>query len=258
MIDNDDVKSFWYIQKDKNLPPDSITYIEEYKYTDKLCLFITQTSLPAKSQKLLIDKWCTKLPEMDELKYLWFPSRVNQKMFDAACDIPNLEGLWIKWSGIKNINKISKLKKIKHFHLGSSSQVESIEILKELNTLETLELEQLNKISDFSILSYLSQLQGLGIDGSIWTAQKIDSLRPIINLKNLKYLSLTNSKIQDKSFDPILGLDNLVRFQCSWNYPETEFAKLKTMKKLKYGNIETSLKELKDKINERFNLKNSS
>jgi hypothetical protein len=252
MNDNADIKGFWYIDPTNNWPPKSITNIEDYIPTDKLCLFITQTSLNANNQKLLIENWCDKLPKLYDLKFLWFSSRVNQKMFDATCDIPNLEGLWIKWSGIKNIDKITKLEKLRHLHIGSSSQIESIESLKELKILETLELEQLNKISDFSIISELTQLQGLGIDGSIWTAQKIDSLKPLENLKNLKFLTVTNSKIQDKSFDPILGLDNLIRFNCSWNYSASEFEKLKSMKRLKYGNIETSWKEVKEKLNERF------
>jgi len=249
MNKGDDIKSFWFRDQDNYWPPESIMYPEKYKPTEILALFITQTSLKPTLQRKLIDSWCKKLPELIDLKYLWFTSRVNQKMFDAACEIPNLEGLWIKWSGIKNIDKVSKLKKIKHLRIGSSSQIENIEVLKELSSLETLELEQLNKITDFSVLSQLTQLKGLGIDGSIWTTQKIDTLKPISKLKNLQYLSVTNSKIQDKSFEPILELDNLVRFNCSWNYPEKEFDKLKTMKCLKYGNVETSWKEIKAKLN---------
>jgi hypothetical protein len=67
-------------------------------------------------------------------------------------------------------------------------------------------------------------------------------------LFNLKYLTLTNSRIQDKSFDPLLKLVELVRFNSSWNYPEAEFDKLKSLPNLKYGNVETSWRELKEKL----------
>jgi Leucine-rich repeat (LRR) protein len=119
---------------------------------------------------------------------------------------------------------------------------------KPLSALVTLELEQLNRISNFSILSKLTSLEGLGIDGSIWTAQKIDTLKPLKTLFNLKYLTVTNTRIQDKSFDPLLKLVELVRFNSSWNYPEAEFDKLKSLPNLKYGNVETSWREVKEKL----------
>ena len=248
MTENEIRYGFWQLEKELNFPPKSIIQLDEYRPKENLALFITQSNLKPTLQNKLINDWCIKLPELQEVKYLWFTSRVNQKMFDAACEMKNLEGLWIKWSGIKNIDNLENLKNLKHLHIGSSGQIESIEVLKKLKSLETLELEQLNKISDFSIISELTQLEGLGIDGSIWTTQKIDTLKPLENHKNLKYLTTTNSKIKDKSFDPILKLNNLVRFNCSWNYPESEFEKLKSMPNLKYGNIETSWKELKEKF----------
>ena len=118
-------------------------------------------------------------------------------------------------------------------------------MLGKLTSLITLELQQLNKISDFSILSKLTNLEGLGIDGGIWTAQRIDTLKPLAILRKLKYLTLINTQAKDKSFDSLLGLTELVYFQSSWNYPEAEFEKLKSLPKLKYGNVETSLKEIK-------------
>jgi hypothetical protein len=98
----------------------------------------------------------------------------------------------------------------------------------------------------------LDQLEGLGLDGSIWTPQNIDTLEPLKGLNRLKYLTTTNSKIRDKSFEPILGLNNLVRFNCSWNYPESEFEKLRKLPRLKYGNIETSWNELREKLKQRL------
>lgn len=192
------------------------------------------------------------------MKFLWLPSKVSQKIFDSICEMENLEGLWIKWSGIKSINNISKLKELKHFHLGSSSQVEDISVLGDMKNLVTLETEQLNKIVDFSVIGKLTQLQGLGIDGSIWTAQKLENIEFTSSLQALKYLTLTNTQMEQKSFDPLLKLQNLERFNCSWNYPETEFEKLKTIKSLKFGNVETSWKELKEKLNKQFGNSNYS
>jgi Leucine-rich repeat (LRR) protein len=241
------IHGFWYKDREHDWPPSSITRFEDYAPTEKLNLVITQLDVSSYQQGKIVDIWCQALPNFKEVKYLWFHSRVNQKMFDAACKMPNLVGLNVKWSGIKHITGLQYLKKLRYLHLGGSSQVESIDILGDLNGLITLELEQLNKISDFSIISKLSSLEGLGLDGSIWTAQKIDTLKPLQTLSNLKYLTLTNTRIQDQSLRPILALTELVRFYCSWNYPEEEFEKLKSMSNLKYGNVETSWREHKEK-----------
>jgi hypothetical protein len=238
-------KGFWYWDRNNNWPPESVSFPDSYSPSSLLNLNITQLNIPAKDQKKLVNDWCLKLPTLTEVKYLWFCSKVSQQMFDAACAIPNLEGLYIKWSSIKNVDKIKSLTKLKHLRLGASSQLESIEPLTEMKSLITLELEKINKIPDFSPIFNLTQLNGLGLDGGMWTAQKIDSLKSIEKLEGLFYLTLTNTRIIDKSFDPIKLLKNLIRFNSSWNYPKSEFAKLKTMPNLKYGNVETTLEEIK-------------
>jgi len=243
---------YWNWLRAQKRVPEHITYFEEYRPSETLVLNITQLDIGSHRQSKNIDRWCNELSNLGEVKYLWFVSRVNQKMFDAACRVPNLEGLFVKWSGIKNIESLSTPKDLRHLHLGSSSQVESIQVLGELDSLVTLDLQQLNKISDFGIVSKLTSLEGLGIDGSMWTAQKIETLKPLAKLRNLKYLTLINTRLKDKSFDPILNLTELVRFESSWNYPEAEFEKLKALPKLKYGNVETSWKELKAQLDEQL------
>lgn len=103
-------------------------------------------------------------------------------------------------------------------------------------------------MTDFKDVAGMTNLKGLGIDGSIWTAQKIDTLLPLGQLTELKYLTLTNTRTKDKSFDPLLNLMQLIRFNSSWNYPVTEFEKLKSLPNLKYGNVETSWDEKKKKM----------
>ncbi len=242
---------FWNWNRSRDWPPKHITYFSDYRPSAQLSLNITQLDrVSYYRQTRIVDQWCSELSNLKEVKYLWFVSRVNQKMFDAACRVPNLEGLFIKWSGIKSLEALRIPRNLRHLWLGSSSGVESIDVLGELDSLITLELQQLNRISDFSVLSKLTGLEGLGIDGSIWTAQKIDTLKPLGYLRDLKYLTLINTRLKDKSLGPILNLTELVRFDSSWNYPEAELEKLKTLPRLKYGNVETSWKEIKAQLDE--------
>lgn len=234
-------KGFWSSEDFNHLNIPTTTFFEDYKPNEKLRLLITQLERYKATQlNKIVESWCTKLPELKEVKILWLPSKVSQKIFDSICKMENLEGLWIKWSSIKSIDNVNKLKNLKHLHLGSSSQLENINVLGEMKSLITLEIQQLNNITDFSVIGKLTQLEGLGINGGNWTAQKVDNIEFISSLQKLKYLTLLNTQMKQKSFTPLLKLENLVRFNCSWNYPEKEFEKLNLIKSLKFGNVETT------------------
>ena len=168
----------WNVEKGFVPPKESLTFFNQYKPSEKLSLFITQTDLAPYQQQKNIQDWCNKLPFLDEVRFLWLPSKVNQEIFDTVCKMSNLEGIWIKWSGIKNLDHLSQLENLKHFRLGSSSQVEDIEVLGSMTNLESLELEQLNKISDFKPIGNLNELEGLGIDGGMWTCLLYTSPSP--------------------------------------------------------------------------------
>lgn len=249
MTEEEIVRGFWHFNQKNEWPPQKITKLEEYNGGVRLNLDITQQSnLSTYQQTKLVNKWCDTLPELSKVKYIWFISKVNQKTFDAVCEMPNIEGIWIKWSGIKNIDKIVKIKSLKHFHLGSSSQIESISCLAEMNSLITLELEQIKKINEFEPISKCLKLEGLAIEGSMWTAQEIKNLKPIEKLKKLKYLSLMNTKVLDASLKPILKLKELKRFDSSLNLPSQEITNLKKIKTLEFGNVPAEYLDVKTQV----------
>ncbi|WP_242929006.1 hypothetical protein [Pontibacter vulgaris] len=166
-------QTFWHWSPEKNWPPNSTTHIKDIKPSDKLNLTITQTSFPASLQKELVSVWCEKLPQLQEVKYLWFTSRVNQEMFDAACEMQSLEGLYIKWSVIKDIGKIANLKNIKRLHIGSSTKIEDVNPLADLVNLQVLELINLQRIQDYSVIGNLTELRELAITGDVWAPKHL-------------------------------------------------------------------------------------
>ena len=123
-------KGFWYYRPKKSFPPKSVLFPEQHNTKkDRLNLACTQTKLDNYKQKKLVQQWCELLPVL-KLKYLWFSSRLNQQLFESACMIKELEGLYIKWSGIKQLDSIIKLPNLKYIYIGQSTQLESIEDLK--------------------------------------------------------------------------------------------------------------------------------
>jgi hypothetical protein len=161
---------------------------------------------------------------------------VNQAMFDATCDNPNIEGLYIKWGGVKDLSHLKKLEKLKFFHLGSSPSVESIDVFQEEAQLIVLQLENIKKIRDLSPLGSLNQLEGLAIEGSMWTTQIVDSLWPLSNLQNLRYIFLANLRTLDKTLKPLIEIKTLMNIRTSFRWPKSEFKMLRdALPELKYG-----------------------
>ena len=158
---------------------------------------------------------------------LWVHFKVSQAMFDAICEMRNLETLWIKWSGIKSIESIAKLEQLQDLHIGSSTQIESIKPLVHLRTLKWLYLENIKKIRDISPLGECPQLLGLGVEGSMWTTQKIESLHPLSRLTELRFLSLANLRSADTSLKPLHGLHKLERLCVPAWWPAAEMEELK-------------------------------
>jgi hypothetical protein len=237
---------YWKWSPESGWPPKIISNPEDYAGGELLSCTPTQISnCTPYQQKKITRRWCEAIPRFESVRVIWFHCRVTQDLFDAACSLPKIEAIYIKWSGIKSLRKAADCRHLRHLHVGSSTQVESIEPLARMTNLLTLSLESLKRIQDYSPLEPLVDLQGLSIDGSMWTTQKIKDLEFVKPLKELRFLTLINTRLIDKSFDPILNLANLERFDSSWNYPESEFEKLKSLPNLRYGNVETSWKQIK-------------
>ena len=49
---------FWYHRPDEDFPPRSVRRPEDYAGGEHLAIACTQTELPAKAQKALVEAWC--------------------------------------------------------------------------------------------------------------------------------------------------------------------------------------------------------
>jgi Leucine-rich repeat (LRR) protein len=220
-------KGFWYYRPEEGFPPPSIREPEHCSGLSEANIVCTQTNLPPRQQAALVERWCEALPTLLELEILWFQCKVPQALFDAACLIPNLRGLYVKWSGIKRIDALAGARQLRFFRLGSSSQVESIDPLTELRQLVWLELENIKRISDLAPLSALQALQGLAVEGSMWSTQRVESLAPLGQLRELRYLNLANLRARDKTLSALYSLSALQTLRVANWWREEELRELR-------------------------------
>jgi Leucine-rich repeat (LRR) protein len=219
-------EGYWYDRSGEAFPPRGLSDPDQYSGEERLSI-VGAPSISSKDQAKLTKRWIQILPSLVNVRILWVSDKVSQIMFDAICEMQNLEALWLKWSGIKSIESVVKLKQLQSLNIGSSSQLQSITPLTQLKQLRWLELENIKQIQDISPIGECTQLLGLGIDGSMWTTQRVKSLSPVGNLSELRYLRITNLRSADKTLKPLYRLRNLQRFHAATWWDPTEIEELK-------------------------------
>lgn len=241
IINNEHIKrGFWFYNQENPWEPKSTYFPKDYKDNELLNIACTQNVAVETSyeQNKLVKEWCEFLPKLENVKFLWFTTQVNQKLFDSVCEMQNLEGLFIKWSNIKDISNISKLKHLKHLYIGSSTQIVDSSHLKNLNNLVSLDLECIKSLVDINNICELKKLELLSITGDWNKHQTINSLKPIEKLQNLKSLSIIGTKVLDNSLKPISEIKSLINLNTALWFKKSEFEYLHTnLPNLKYGNI---------------------
>lgn len=220
--------SYWYHRPNEAFPPPSVRQPQQYDGGARLNLVCTQTDLPAKEQRQLVQSWCELLPTRDNLRVLWFNSKVSQDMFEAACSNPHLQGLYIKWSDIRSLTPIAKLQQLTHLHIGGAPSAQPLEALHALPKLIDLELSNVNAAGNLDFLCGLPQLQSLAVSGDHNSIKrlKIESLAPLASLCELRRLELSCVALLDESLAPIGELPRLQHLLLSNQFEMEELARL--------------------------------
>jgi hypothetical protein len=156
-------------------PPPHIQAPEEYDGSPSICIACTQTDLKPSQQSALVARWCKLLPTLSHVERAWFVTQMPQRLFDAACKMPALSDLWIKWSAIKDLSAITHATGLRHFYLGSSAQVQSLDSLARLPQLETLHLMNTKKVRDIRFVTSLRKLREFGFTSDIFGGRPIPS-----------------------------------------------------------------------------------
>ena len=227
----EEVDSYWYHRPESDHPPRSVQVPDQLdgEGPERLFIGFGKLDLTSKQRRALVREWCRALPNVAGVRLLWIGIQAPQALFDAACRVSGLEGLWIKHSRVQSLESLPASSSLRHFHLGSSTSLESIAPLRECCRLETLRLKNIKKIRKLDPISSLRELKEFGIDGSMWTTQRIDTLGPVGRLTELQYLSIVNLRASDRTLSPLFTLRKLRRFRCASWWNTEELAKLREL-----------------------------
>ena len=208
---------FRYWKPEEDFPPHPVVQPEQARNSERLNVACTQTTLPPLRRRKIVAEWCELFPTLTNVRLLWLSSKVPQALFEAACRVPNLEGLYVKWSGISDLAPLAGARKVRWFHLGQTAQLGSIEPLATMSQLRWLGLELLSRVHELDPVGSLVDLEGLSLEGSIGTTWRVQTLRPLRHLEGLRYLSIANLRTVDRTLSPLFSLSKLVSFRhASW------------------------------------------
>ncbi|MBP6003623.1 MAG: hypothetical protein KA746_09340 [Pyrinomonadaceae bacterium] len=159
---------------------------------------------------------------------------IDEKTLNYIGGCSNLSHLYIDGSKTRSIEPLSGLRKLEYLGLERFSRIENLDFLKGHLRLKGLGITNFKNVHDISPLCRLSNLEQLAVAGGIWTRMTVSSLKPLGELEGLKYLHLTNLKVEDRSLAPLANLRHLRTLEIANFFPMEEFAKLSGI----LGNVE--------------------
>lgn len=150
----------------------------------------------------------------------------NQEAIAEIGHLRNLEFLYIDETRAKDLSPLVGCRRLRHLTIKAATQVTGIDWIKELPPLESLLIENFKKITDISPVASLTSAKAIGVEGSMWTRQKVDSFSPFSGLSQLEALFITNCKPTKDSLAPLHILSNLRFLEAPAFYTEEEFLAL--------------------------------
>ena len=209
--------------------------------TDKLFIsilsmdFMPEATL--KYRKDLEARWIEVIPKLDNVKSISLRHKVDQKFFEAVCQMKNLECLTFWTSTVEDISSITKLNGLKRLDIENFSKLTDISPLQKLENLEILTISNSFKITNYEVIGQLTNLIGLAMQGDQIAPRnlRLNSLKPFAKLKMLQHLDLFSTIVIDESYETLLDMESLQRFDITTEIKKPLREKIKTHHKLTSG-----------------------
>lgn len=166
-----------------------------------------------------------KLKDCPALERVWV-SNVKQGEFERIAEVINPASLVVYDMKVQDLTPLAIMSRIERLALTWNTKSIDISSLARLRSLTVLSLMDFPKLSRLDSLARCEKLEMLELGGGVWKPMTVITLEPLRSLRALKYLSLTNIKVEDDSLDPLTELTNLQELNLSNQFPTEEYARL--------------------------------
>jgi len=154
-------------------------------------------------------------------------SAVNQDFLDEIGRLTGLEYLELGYPvTATDLKPLTALKSLRHLTMDSPRAITDFTPILELPALERLFIENAKHLTNLDWLRPMKRrLRVLGIEGSLWTAQRIPTLKPLEGFA-LEALFLTSTKLDDQDLSPVATMPSIKFLSTAINAPRSQFEAL--------------------------------
>lgn len=187
--------------------------------------------IPAESEKVLFyrrkdsHKGISRYQKIRKLS----ANQVNQDFLNEISKLKNLEYLEIEVITAEDLSPLTGLFNLRTLKLDSVRKATDFSPLLNIKALDKLFIENAKHLTNLEFLSNAHKLVVLGIEGGMYTTQKIESLKPLSNLKKLEALFMSSVQLKDKNLDYLASIPNLKIFDCARFTPKKSFDSLRKL-----------------------------
>lgn len=168
--------------------------------------------------------------ERQALRHL-IAGAADQAYLDEICTLVGLERLELEYPvTAARLDGLRGLAKLRHLSIDSPRNVVDFTPLLDLPALRTLLITNAKHLSDLEWLADAHHLEVLGIEGSMWTEQKIPTLRPLAGLRGLRAFFATSTRLGDGDLSPLAECPQLELLGSARFAPREEFERLHARK----------------------------
>ncbi len=154
---------------------------------------------------------------------------VNQDFLEEICELGNLNYLSIEGVSAIDLGPLTKLKHLRTLKLSGANKLNEFDALVKIPNLEALYMENTKHLRSINFLADCDHLLHIGVEGSMWTQQKVETLAPLKGLKSLQELFLTNVGLVDKDLSYLAECPKLKLLDCARFAPKRNFQKLREL-----------------------------
>ncbi len=155
-----------------------------------------------------------RLRSFTNLEKLWIYT-VNQHEMDTILRVVNPKMLYIYEMRVSDLSLLENQTNVEVMALEWNTKATQLWDLSKNVSLKALSITDFSKLNYISPLQYNKSIEILDLAGGIWNRLKLDTLEPLQYLQQLKYLGLSNIKVQTESLEPVSHLKGLQELSIS-------------------------------------------
>lgn len=152
---------------------------------------------------------------------------VNQDFLDELTLLPSLTTLCIEGLTAADLQPLDRCVNLRRLMIMGGTRVPSLDWVTRLPQLDALLIQNFKLVTDISPLTSLQAVRALGIEGSMWTAQRVETLEPLKALPGVKALFLTNCRIHHGGLRPLHDIKSLEYLESASFPGDAEFLALR-------------------------------